>query len=204
MEYKGNPQFSCVRTTLAGGLAIGGCDGAVRLYRSSGAKRATTLYTEFHDPIVAIDVSADGRWVLATCSRYLLLISTTSNAGEKTGFESTLRKDNKKNVVRLELSADDTASHGLSEARFTPATFNCGDELGAEEAILTSIGTYIVMWNFAQVKRGKLFNYKIKLLGDRVVKNQFKFNCPEKVLVTLPQTVKVERRIMRSAQHDDN
>jgi hypothetical protein len=41
------------------------------------------------DPIIGIDASADGKWILATCKTYLLVAPTTfDNNGERAlGFE---------------------------------------------------------------------------------------------------------------------
>lgn len=38
------------------------------------------------DPIIGIDVTADGKWILATCRNYLLVASTALERGT-TGFE---------------------------------------------------------------------------------------------------------------------
>ena len=64
-----------------------------------------------------------------------------------------------------------------------------------EEAIVTSIGEYIVLWNFAKVKKGKLNHYTIKKTDANIVLNQFKFNEPADVLVTMPSTLKIEKRV---------
>jgi hypothetical protein len=40
----------------------------------------------YADPIIGIDVTADGRWILATCRNYLLVASTALEKGT-TGFE---------------------------------------------------------------------------------------------------------------------
>lgn len=37
------------------------------------------------DPIVGIDVSEDGQWVLATCKKYLILVNTAFT-DDKTGM----------------------------------------------------------------------------------------------------------------------
>jgi len=47
------------------------------------------------EPIKSIDVSLDGKWVLATCKTYLLVVPTELGSG-KTGFESPMGKEKPK------------------------------------------------------------------------------------------------------------
>lgn len=83
--YKTNPSFNRVATTLQGGLAIGSLSGEIRLYKEVG-QNAKTLLPGLGDPIRSVDMTIDGKWVLATTQTYLLLISTECESG-KTGFE---------------------------------------------------------------------------------------------------------------------
>lgn len=67
--------------------------------------------------------------------------------------------------------------------------------LGVEEAILTSIGSYTVVWDFHKVKQGKLNHYIIKKADNKIVTNQFTFNEPESILVTMPESLRIEKRV---------
>lgn len=161
----------------------------------------------YGDPILGLDVTLDGKWVLATCAKYLILIPTATGEGDNTGFEKLLNKV-KRNPVRLALDPIDIMKFGLGKrfservgkGTFTYATFNNGAELGVEEAIITSIGEYIILWNFEKVKKGKMNHYVIKKAESNIVLNQFRFNRPEDVLVTLPQTLKIEKRVRFSEE----
>lgn len=64
-SYKTDPQFSCIGTNLDGNFAIGSHDGQIRLYKQNG-QNAKTALPGLGDPIREIDVSMDGKWVLAT------------------------------------------------------------------------------------------------------------------------------------------
>lgn len=71
---------------------------------------------------------------------------------------------------------------------FTPAKFNAGlNEL--EKTIVTSTGPYVVMWNFRQVKLGKVDSYLIRKHHDVVVADNFKFGEDRNIIVTLPHDV---------------
>jgi hypothetical protein len=75
------------KTTLPG---LGGTSSV--LFRSSSCRFCTGPTLAFFlvracaDPIIGIDVTADGKWILATCRNYLLVASTALERGT-TGFE---------------------------------------------------------------------------------------------------------------------
>ncbi len=179
---------------MLGGMAIGNMNGEIRLYKSPEAVRASTLMPGFGDPILGLDVSLDGKWVLATCPQNLIVIPAGTGAGGKTGFERSLGKE-RRNPIRLSLQLADVQRLGLGRAKFTYATFNNGSDMGTEEAIITGIGSYIVLWNFDKVKKGKLFNYSIKKADNEIIVNQFKFDRPEDVVVTMPQTLRIAKLV---------
>jgi len=56
-------------------MALGSKDGAIRLYKDSNSKKAVNLYPGLGDPITSLDVTQDGKWLLATTDYYLLLLS---------------------------------------------------------------------------------------------------------------------------------
>lgn len=78
---------------------------------------------------------------------------------------------------------------------FTNARFNNFNvSTGEETSIVTSIGDYLVTWDFLKVKRGVLDSYQIKQVKSNPVDNQFKFNDAEKILVTDPFAVGMHTR----------
>jgi len=42
------------------------------------------------DPIIGVDVTADGKWVLATCKTYLIVINTEIKDTGVTGFAKSM------------------------------------------------------------------------------------------------------------------
>ena len=59
--------------------------------------------------------------------------------------------------------------------------FNQGE--GQEEnAIVTSTGQYVIAWDFAKVKKGKLDHYEIKKYEDHVVQDNFKFGDDKEIV----------------------
>lgn len=105
------------------------------------------------DPIISIEVSRDGHWVLATTKTYLLAIPTMCSNG-KTGFEARMRKE-KPTPIRLALKTSDIAKFGIKKLNFRPAKFNNFTVGGKDEiSIVSSTGDILVTWNFKRIKLG--------------------------------------------------
>jgi hypothetical protein len=104
-QYLSNNQFSALATTEAGYVVVASEKGDVRLFDKVG-KRAKVTLPALGEPITGLDVSADGRWILATCSTYLLLIDAQIKEGKyegQLGFVKSFGKDVKPRPRRLQL-----------------------------------------------------------------------------------------------------
>ena len=73
--YTGSNSFSCITSTEEGHFAVGSSNGDMRLFAKIG-QNAKNLYPGLGDAILALDSSKDGKWLLATCSQYLILLPT--------------------------------------------------------------------------------------------------------------------------------
>ncbi len=161
-QYVSKNKFSGVTTTASGKLAVASEKGDIRLFDAIG-KNAKTALPPLGDPILGIDVTSNGRWIVATTKTYLLLIDTLIGEGRYTGslgFDRSFPANAKPIPKRLQLRGEHVAymEHSVS---FSPARFNMGE--GQEEnAIVTSTGEYVVAWDFAKVKKGQLDKYEIK------------------------------------------
>lgn len=56
---------------------IGSEDGQLRFYSERSLTRANTAIPGLGAPITAVDVTYDGKWVLATTDKYLMVVKTT-------------------------------------------------------------------------------------------------------------------------------
>lgn len=161
-QYTSKNAFSGVSTTAAGQLAVASAKGDIRLFDTVG-KIAKTALPAMGDPILGIDVTANGRWIVATCKTYLLVIDTLIGTGKyagSIGFDRAFPADAKPQPKRLQLRGEHAAYMG-HDISFTPARFNQGQDQ-EENAIVTSSGRYVIAWDFAKVKKGRLDNYVIK------------------------------------------
>lgn len=183
------PKLSCVATSATGengiGLwAIGSEKGEIRLGNAFN-KQSKTLLPGLGDPIKAIDIASNGDWLVATCSKYLLVIPTVNPAG-KTAFERRMTNADKPMPLKLQIHPEDVAKYGIKTIDFNKAHFDAC-EGKKESLIISSTGGFAVMWNFGLIRKyGKRarWEYCIRRIGGQIVANKFGFNKTEVVMAT--------------------
>jgi hypothetical protein len=128
-QYAGKNKFSGVTTTADGKLAVASEKGDIRLFDSIG-KNAKTALPPLGDPILGVDVTANGRWIVATTKTYLLLVDTLIGEGKYSGslgFDRSFPATSKPIPKRLQLRAEHVAymNHDVSftAARFDTSSF---------------------------------------------------------------------------------
>jgi len=204
------PNLTCGATTGTGQLAVGNIKGEVKLFdhkllgegkaRGRGdsiedrAPRAKTSLPGLGNPIVGIDVTEDGSWILATCKTYLMVIPAKLPGGT-TGFEKSMGQA-KPIPRRLQLKPEDISKMG-GQVNFTPARFNTTAQSGVqdERSIVTSTGPYLISWNFRKVKQNILNEYQIRKYDSVIVADQFKFGEDRNIVVAMPNDVVMARKV---------
>lgn len=83
-QYASKTDFSTLTTTEAGKIVVASNRGDIRLYDAVG-KNARTAFPALGDPIIGVDASADGRYLIATCKTYLLFLDTKIPDGKYKG-----------------------------------------------------------------------------------------------------------------------
>lgn len=192
-QYTSKNDFSAAATDEKGRLAVASNKGDLRLFDQIG-KNAKTALPALGDPILGVDVSADGRWVIATCRTYLLLIDTLINDGRyqgQLGFDRSFPADARPLPRRLQLRPHHVA-YMESEVHFTPAHFNTGSD--AETSIVTSTGNYVVSWSFDAVKKGNPYAYVLKRYGGTVVRDDYTYGSDQSIVVAFENDVQLAKR----------
>jgi hypothetical protein len=206
-----NPYYSCFATSLDGFVVVGSNTGEIRMFtglpnlsKSNGKKgnypkRAKTLLPGYGDPIIGIDITNDGSWIVATCKNYLLIINTEIENSNQTGFEKPMGK-NKPTPKMLKLLPEQMMEMQLKNTSFTPAKFNTGGN--GELWIVTSRGSFVITWNFRRVQLNHLYDYTMKRVSNKenVVIDQFQSvkmdedgtNVP--IIVTTPNDLLMEKK----------
>ncbi|KAK9862011.1 hypothetical protein WJX84_000959 [Apatococcus fuscideae] len=158
-DYKTKTDFQCVATSGDGYVAVGSTDGQVRLYNNASDKslnRASTSIPGLGLPITAIDITFDGKWVIATTKSYLMVVKTVFR--DKQGKETNAFKSRagssapQPRLLRLKLEdADKTGHRPLAQGKFTWVS-----ESGRQERwIVATCGLYTVLWNFRVVREAQ-------------------------------------------------
>lgn len=192
-QYVSKNDFSSIATTEKGHIAVASNKGDIRLFDRLGIN-AKTHIPALGEPIIGLDVSADGHWVLATCRTYLLLIDAVQKSGKnegKLGFEKSFAADSKPQPRRLALTPEHVAQFAYETGKgvsFTPAKFNTG-EGQSETSIISATGPYVIEWSLRSVLRGQKAPYKIKRYADVVKADDFRFGSDKNVIYALPNEV---------------
>lgn len=204
-QYVTKNEFNCAATTGKGELAVASSKGDIRLYNKLNI-RAKTLLPGLGDPIIGVDTTENGKYIIATCKTYLLLIDTElkdsggkqgiylqrisslNNSINESGFTTSMGEDKKPIPKRLQLRPEHVAALKMPIS-FTQAKFNTGQ--GDERNIVTSTGPFVITWNFRRVKQGKLYDYQIRQYDDTVVADNFKFGEDKNIIVALQKNVEM-------------
>ncbi|KAG5481530.1 hypothetical protein LSCM1_05549 [Leishmania martiniquensis] len=154
--------FTCHATSQNGYLVIGDGCGNIRLYtgppgarRPSGGyfpKTAKTLL-DTKVPILDLDVTADGQYIVAATASFLLFIETKfvdSHDKESTGFQSRMGEKKPQPVI-LQPSPEQTLRMGgASAVRFQSAKFDRFP--GTKELCVTaSCADYLLTWSLRAI-----------------------------------------------------
>jgi len=154
--YSNNLLFSSAATTATGQVAMGNKTGQIRFYdgKSNAEGNLKIAKTQIDlnkkENIIAVDVTADGFWIVATMKSCLAIFPTKLKDSEVSMFSQSLKKDDRPNPLYLTLSSKDILKHKIKDIIFTPAAF---DE--SETNIVTSTGNIAVIWNFMSIKKAK-------------------------------------------------
>ncbi|RIA94491.1 VID27 cytoplasmic protein [Glomus cerebriforme] len=192
-QYVTKNDFISGATDEKGHIAVGTVKGDIKLFDSLG-KIAKTNLPAMGSAIKGIDVTSDGKWLIATTDQYLLLVNTEikSDSDGRTGFEKSFAKAEKPKAKKLQLKPQHITQMGGHTVNFTPARFNTGEGV-MEKTIVTSTGPFVITWNFRQVKQGKLA-YQIKRYSDDIVADNFRFGQDKSIIVTLPHDVTLTKK----------
>ena len=197
-QYVSKNDFSAAATTEKGHIAVASNKGDVRLFDRLGVN-AKTHIPALGEAIIGLDVSADGRWILATCRTYLLLIDAMQKDGKnegKLGFEKSFAKDSKPQPRRLGLTPSHVAQFQHETGAplsFTAAKFDTGMDK-KETSIITSTGPFIVTWTLKKVLAGNKDPYTIKRYAAEVKADNFEYGSDKNVILALPNEVNMVSR----------
>ncbi|KNC52126.1 Vid27 family protein [Thecamonas trahens ATCC 50062] len=190
------PLLSCIAATADGGYAVGSDRGEVRLFAPGAGigKRPKTTFPSVGAPITALDVTADGAFVLATTATFLALLPTLHpEVRGATGFTKPLGKS-KPAPIQLYLLPQHVALFGGSIS-FTPARFDVSTASGSHErVIVASTGPWVITWSLARVARRDVESYTFMRADDVVTASSWLPSSTSSFIVTERNDVKVAHK----------
>jgi hypothetical protein len=206
-SYATKNGFSSFGTTENGYIAVASTKGDVRLYDRLGI-RAKALLPAIGDNIKHVEVSADGKWLLATCRTYLMLIDLTIRDGNnsgKLGFQASFGKDKLPKIRMLKIAPEHVAYMQATTKKsldFSKAYFNTGLDV-KEQTIVSSSGPYAITWSLKKILRGDAEPYLIKRYSSNVVADNFRFGSDKNVIIALEDDVgMVSKKAFRKADRN--
>ena len=153
-DFARGTKFRCMATTGDGCIAVGSEDGKIRLYGDSSMRQAKTSFPGLGSPITHIDVTYDGKWILATTSTCLVLLHTVlkdPKTDELTNGFKTKAGERLAAPRLLKLKPEDAAR--AKGAPLTRGKFTWVTEQGKQERwIVASCQNYSILFNFRRVK----------------------------------------------------
>ena len=127
---------------------------------------------------MSIDSTKDGKLLLATTKKYLVLLKTYDH-GKYAYTNKELGGVIDK--IKLYIKSEDIIALKIQDWSFTPAKFNCG---GAdnEKYIISSIGKKVFIWNLDDVLKGEKEKYTIIEMENNIISNEFLFGSDKKFI----------------------
>ncbi|EJW02354.1 hypothetical protein EDEG_03213 [Edhazardia aedis USNM 41457] len=182
--YKTDTKFKTGMATKTGDMAICSENGELRLYSFSQGipKRAKNLLKGHNDKLVGMDITGNKKYAICTYKTYILFYQVQS------AYTQTLRKEDKDRVPKKLCLKPEHVPYINEEISFTTAKFSTDEN---EEFIVASTGHFVISWNLCDVLSDNLYNYSIKKCNDKVVADEFGFNCSDKIVVALKDDVKM-------------
>jgi len=187
-----NVGLQSITTTGSGYVAVASNKGDIRLFNKIGKGYCKTQLPGLGNPILHIDTTEDGTWLVATCKTYLLVFPLITSAG-KTGFEARMGSE-KPMPLKLTITPEDQVKYNITDISFTPAKFNTGTLANSyEQWIATSCGNWVITWDFEKVKKGQRNAYKFKNTTAEVVSDVFRHNNMNELVVAHTDDVFMSR-----------
>lgn len=195
-QYKSKAGFTQIATTEDGYIAASTKAGEIKLYDLLG-RNAKTALPGLGDDFIGLTTSNDGRFLLATCKTYLLLIDVKIRKGKnryKLGFERSFAADDKPLPKKLSVRPEHLAYIRQScgkDVSFTKANFNVSMNSKAKNptSIITSVGPFAITWNLRKVLGNDPEPYTIRRYNDTVMMGEFTFHNQNRMILTLPDDV---------------
>lgn len=121
-SYQTNPEFNRISADCKGRFAIASANGQIRLFDKIG-KNANCKYPGLGDPVLHLDSTKDGKWLLATFKSYLLLLPTETQ-DDISLYENKLKIDDRPRPIKLKIKLQHLQLCKVEDFSMVPAKFD--------------------------------------------------------------------------------
>lgn len=215
-DYATKTNFTCMATSGDGFVVVGAHDGQLRLYSERTLTRANTAIPGLGAPISSVDVTYDGKWIVATTKAYIMVVNCSfkdKNGKDSNAFRNRMGARGPKPRL-LRLKPEDVAKVGgaaLSKAKFSWVT----EGARQERWIVASVGSYTALWNLRVVKMAAadvvshgglttVSNYHLIPKSESVVDSTFmhdNYSSPTKTPAKTPGSGNDDSALVIATQH---
>lgn len=191
--YKTDYMFAKIATSSDGQFAVGSENGQIRMYNQVGGNAKNLIPSFNGEPILDLDASKDGKFLLATTPSTVMLIKTVQDG--KSGFDYMFRKSAKPTPISLKIHANSLAKHGIRKPVFRGAKFNQSEK--REAYIVAHTEFHIIIWSMRKLRSRNYATTAIKRYDETIIQKDFKFN-QHSIIAALPRNLKYENTIVPS------
>ena len=118
------------------------------------------LITGKKNSIKDVDISKDKKYVLITCAKYLVILSTNNSPKINNEFTLNLFQNKRKEIIILRISHNNLSKYNIINESFPKAKFII-NENSNDTIIVSRLGIYSIIWNFEEVLKGDTNCYQI-------------------------------------------
>lgn len=121
-SYQTSPEFNRIAVDCKGRFAVSSANGEIRLFDQIG-KNANCKYPGFGDPVLHLESTKDGRWLLATFKNYLLLMPTETE-DEVSLYENKIKINDRPRPIKLKIKLEHLQLCKVEDISMVPAKFD--------------------------------------------------------------------------------
>ena len=118
-KYQTNPDFNKISVDAKGRYAVASTNGEIRLYDKIG-KNSNCKYPALGDPVLHLDSTKDGKWLLATFKTYLLLLPTETE-DEINLYENKVKIVDRPQPIKLKIKLQHIQMCQVKNLEMVPA-----------------------------------------------------------------------------------
>lgn len=173
--YKTPYQFNKVQSVNPNAYFIGSKTGELRLYNNLNKKTSAKnlIPSLYGDEIIDMDSTLDGKLILLTFKKYILIIKTFQKG--KSSYNFKFLKIHKPKPILLKIHPNVLSQNNVNELNFNSAKFN-EKKNEKESLIVATTDDLLVIWKLRNVLNGNYVSKDGYKLDSKIVNGEFLYD----------------------------